>query len=169
MDWVVVGGIAGGIAAIYTAFRLPAIERLKADLTRRGLVYERQLDVISELYERIASVEHAAQRLLAPIRPAGQEPIEDSRQRFGEEFNELHHFFARRRLFLPKTTAVDVDQLIARIAETVVEFDGGRLDEKRGIKSERRGWDELWKEIRTAIPAVRETLEDDFRKILGMA
>ena len=31
-----------------------------------------------------------------------------------------------------------------------------------------RGWDVLWTEIRDEIPKVREQVEDDFRRLLGM-
>ena len=108
-------------------------------------------------------------RLLAPFRAGGEEPMETSRRHFGDEFNALANFFARKRLFLPKATASDVERLINRIADTVVEFDRGREDERLGLESELRGWAELWKEIKTEIPSVRETLEDDFRSILGMS
>ena len=166
--------IAGGLAAIYTAFRIPAVERLKneldKDLSRFGVVYERQLDMIAELYERIASVEDAAKRLMAPWRPAGEESEDESRERFVDEFRDLRAFFIRLRLFVPGKVADEVEKLVTKIYETGGEFMQMRDDEDRGITNRPgRGWDELWKEIKDEIPVIREHLEDQFRKLLGTA
>lgn len=174
MSWEAAGGILGGAAALYTIIRVPTIERLKRsldrELSRFNLTYDRQLEVIVELYEKLASVEQAAHELTKPMRMAGEPSEAEAREHLINEFESLRWFFTRRRLFLPKELASDVSGLIEKIRKTSQDFIWMREEETRGRDAERaRGWMELWNDIKGDVPKVREEIEDKFRTLLGIS
>ena len=173
MSWEALGGILGAIAFLYTAFRVPAIERLKGDLQREharfSTTYGRQMDVIAELYEKLASVEEAAYQLTKPFRTLSEPTEEQAREHLIREFEALRWFFTRRRLFLPKQVASDVSDLISQIRKTSQDFIWMREEEDAGRQSERiRKWGDIHEEITTDVPKVREGIEDKFRELLGL-
>jgi hypothetical protein len=173
MSWEAIGGILGAAAFTYTAIRVPAIERLKGDLekeqARFTATYQRQLDVVAELYQKLVLVEADAVEMMKPMRMADEESEEETRQRLVLEFHDLWTFFIKHRLFLPKDLAADVDSLIQRMRKTSQEFVWMRTDEFRGDESSWRDWGTLWAEIRDEIPIVRGEIEEEFRTLLGMA
>lgn len=170
VDWGVVGGLLLGVAALYTAGKVLAVERLRAELekdrARFGLVYEKRLEVISQLYSQLAAVEDSAQRLVQPMRFVGAESEEESADRFIAEYEELRVFFMRNRLFVPSDAADDTDKLIRRIASIGSDFLWMRRQEERGHNTKGIDWGVLWDEISEEVPKVRAELEKRFRELL---
>lgn len=170
VEWADLGGIAGILAALYTAWRVPAIERLKAELAtvraKSDLLYHRRLEVLSELYGHLGAVEGAAQVLMKPIRAAGEETEEESAARFVREFSDLRDFFVRQRLFVPAEEANDTESLILELATTVRNFFWYREHEDKGVTGNWPGWEELWAKVRDELPSLRRALEKRFRELL---
>ena len=164
MSWELVGGILGAIAAVYTALRVSAIERLKSDLekehSRFATTYGRQLDGIVDVYERLVSLE-------ATVRHAFSELTSDDTEankrilRLLDEFEDVWAYLSRRRLFLPKEIAAKVDQLTYEIQSVVV-------DDTLGLAPKKTDNEKVMELIRGKVPKIRQELEDEFRAIMGI-
>lgn len=80
LAWLgVIGGVAGGAAAFYTATRARSIERYRAQLKAEGYehevrfarLHERRVDVVADLYIKLVRAERAFASWVHILQEAG--------------------------------------------------------------------------------------------------
>lgn len=165
---VAIGGFLGGAAAIYVAIRSPTIERLRNELeirkSRSGLLYERRLSTLVDLYGQLGTLEQAAVQVVKPMRWAGDEDIEDSWERFGQRMRKLEEDLPRLTILLPRELAETTQTLVQSIRKAMSDFAFQQRHD--GQKGNWPDWPEIWERFRTEIPSLRRELEEQYRSLL---
>ena len=93
------------------------IERLKALLTRGSRVYERQLDILQNLYRHFSDAQGYLQRMTAAGRMANEITPQEYSAKVAEAMKAAGEEFQRGKLFLPAPLAQECDTFFRTIFE----------------------------------------------------
>jgi hypothetical protein len=130
-EWIAgIGGLLGGAAAIYVAFRRRAIEKYVAELNRVSYehevvfsrLHERRVEVIAELYTKLVEAEVAFGSWVRPLQLAGESPIDEKAKTAMQAGNEFQDLFLRSRIWLDEDLCTRLDALNKAIYEVFVNF-----------------------------------------------
>ena len=151
------------------------VEELKATLERETLAfhirYEKlhaeRAEVIKNIYGQLIDLSRSFQVFVKPVRDFN-EPTSNEMERFAfKAYNKLSLFHDRNKIFLEKQIAEKIDDLLNSFVDA-----GWKFQESQELKAEgKSGVAEriaAWKIISGKIPAIREEIETEFRKIIGV-
>jgi hypothetical protein len=150
-----------------------AIERLKADLraaafeheTRFVRLHEKRVEIIAELYKKLAITEDAFQDVLHPIQ-AGSREQHDQRIREAQvDAMKFFAFFNENRVFLDDQLCGLILTLKEKLRRISAEFAGAF-----GFGTSPTGdqWKEAWKLFSADVPQLRAEIESRVRQMLGV-
>jgi hypothetical protein len=158
------------------------IEHLKNELqlktiehqVRFSRLHEKRATVIAELYGYLVEALGEAESFLSPMEWAG-EPTKKEKHRYAmTKLVELYRYFDKHRIYLPPEVCASLDVLIRNVRSQVIKFgvwvgyeDHQLTDSSQAKKFE--AWDSGWEAIQKLIPEARESLENEFRTLLGAA
>lgn len=131
-------------------------------------------DVIKNLYRHLDAAIVAMQSLISPIQLAGENE-QEKRKTAIEKVNKFIAYYSGNRIFFPERICKLLDTVIDGMKNAYVAFNHKerRLSEaEQNAESDDEklydNWDRAWKSISKDIPAVKSSLETEFRKILGV-
>ena len=130
---------------------------------RFSKLHEKRAEIISELYSRLYDFQWAVSAFLRNFHKKNHEG-----QNANELDNELYNFtdfFNKHRIYFTDDICLKIDELVETLLESYVPLEG-RTPDDNNVK---RDWDMCAKVIQKKYPAIKESLENDFRKILGVA
>ena len=177
MDLIgLLGGLLGGIAAIYTAVRYRAIERYRAKLKSEGYeheirfarLHERRMEIISALHTSIIDAERAFNDWTHPLSFAGYPTKTELGEIAAETGKALRQQIRTSRIWLDEDLSEEVDSLDTTLNEAFVKFTAFDPDDPGGKSDYFVAWQEAWNSVSKDVPKLREGIERRFRKMLGV-
>ena len=150
------------------------LERFKSELeskrfehqTRFSLIHQKRAEVLSNLYSRLACAKSLLGDLVAIFQPGGQ-LLPEKKKKAADSFNDASSYFFEHRIFLNKTTAIQVEEVISAMREAFVAFDTSQLENVEYRPDSTGLWMESYNNVRDKISPLLSELEMEFRKTLG--
>ena len=157
-----------------------AIERLKNELQLQAIehqvrfsrLHEKRAAVVAELYGYLVESLWEAESFLSPMEWAG-EPGKLEKHRIAmTKLVDLYRYFDKHRIYLPPELCVSLDSFVRQVRSHVIHFGvyvrlrDETLSEST-YKEKEKAWNEGWDAIKNQIPQARQSLEDEFRSLLG--
>jgi len=186
------GGLAGGVIATVVVWLFKTwiterlsnairheydvkMERMRADLhiaaserqIRFSLLHDRVAETLAETYSKLFEIKQSLLGYTNPCQLVPDENTEAKRVRVIEATNAFRSYYQPRRIYLPRPTAdmlTEIDKLTTDIAtrfELYVEGDGDPTHRTEH-------WVEQYERLKGELDPALHTLEDDFRKHLGV-
>ena len=153
------------------------IEKLRADLKLAGFEYEirfaelhkQQAKVIDNFYELLVAAKGRV-RLMGAVsvsddesRLSSEERVQKRVETAHKEINDLIEYYTRNRLYFKESTCNKIDHLLHTFQDTFMDFKVASPEPK--VQEER--WDQAHRAVAKQIPKIMQSVEKDFREILG--
>jgi hypothetical protein len=158
------------------------IEHLKNELqlktiehqVRFSRLHEKRAAVIAELYGHLVEALWEAESFLSPMEWAGEPNKREKHKTAMNKLVDLYRYFDKHRIYLPTELCASLEKLVVEVRSHVINFGVyGGFDEKtlneRTYKEKDKAWNSGWHAIKNQIPLARQSLEDEFRSLLGAA
>ncbi|MGZ5008228.1 MAG: hypothetical protein ACXWE9_05665 [Methylobacter sp.] len=159
-----------------------AIEHLKNELqlktiehqVRFSRLHEKRADVIAELYGFFVEALWEAESFLSQFEWNGEPNKKEKHITAMNKLAELYRYFDKHRIYLPVELCSSLEQLVIEVRALVINF-GVYVDFHEdslndSIQQEKReAWNAGWKAIKNQVPLARQSLENEFRSLLGAA
>jgi hypothetical protein len=177
LAWVgLLGGLLGGIAAIYTAVRYRAIEDYRARLKAEGIehevrftrLHERRMEIIAELYNAITDAERAFNDWTHPLQFAGYPSKDELGKKAALAGKALREEIRKSRIWLDEDLCEQVGTLEQTLNEAWVEFTTYDTNDPTQKAEQMKAWYSAWKSVSQKFPALRQDIERRFRELLGV-
>lgn len=159
-----------------------AIEHLKNELQIRTIehqvrfsrLHEKRAAVIADLYGLLVEALWEAESFLSPMEWAGEPNKKEKHQQAMNKLVELYRYFDKHRIYLPHEVCVSLEALVQKVRSQVINFGvwvGYENYELTGDshKQKNEAWNSGWDAIKNQVPIARESLETEFRSLLGSA
>lgn len=134
--------------------------------------HQRRMVIIEEAYEKIKIASTAYGFLNNPLRMNGEPTDEKRGKDFVVKANEMVKFLDTKRLFFSVEEKERIDAIKDLFQESWAEYTERRIITQnktlRDSKRELEIWKKNWKDADKEIPGLIKTLEDVFRKALGL-
>ncbi len=157
-----------------------AIEHLKNELQLKTIehqvrffrLHEKRADVIAELYGSFVEVLWEAESFLSPMEWSGEPSKKEKHITAINKLTELYRYFDKHRIYLPVELCSSLEQLIMEVRALVIDF-GVYFDFPEDSlndstqREKREAWRAGWQAIKHQIPLARQSLENEFRFLLG--
>lgn len=158
------------------------IEHLKSELqlktiehqVRFSRLHEKRATVIAELYGYLVEALWEAESFLSPIEWVGEPSKKEKHHLAMQKLVELYRFFDKHRIYLPQEQCTALDGLIQEVRSHVIcsaaylRYDDTALPQ-HALEQKQKVWDDGWNAIKNQVPAARQSLENEFRALLGAA
>lgn len=145
-------------------------ERLRSELererfehqTRFGTIYNRQANIIANIYARLEQAHLAFQRLVFEGRGPDKAHLKEAEQ----AYRELTEYYWKRAIWLDAATCNAMNEILAKFhslhLDLTINVDaaGNPLDKATGKA--------VVKEVNEEIPRARTILQERFRRLLGI-
>ena len=159
------------------------LEKFKAALkraafehqTRYAKLHDERAEIIKELYSRLVSMSKSCQLAMSPSPTQGVQPQGEKDRTAIRDTNEFIDYYQRNRIIFGKDTCAIIDDIVDKVLRAWRDFlakDNAALEPTiiAGLDVMRKAalWANSWETISDAVPAAKQKLEDDFRKLLGV-
>jgi len=159
-----------------------AMERLKNQLqlstiehqVRFSRLHEKRAEVIAELYGLLVEALWEAESFLSPLEWTGEPDKKEKHRTAMNQLVKLYRYFDQHRIYLPQEICASLERLIDEVRSQVVNF-GVYVDFGKSAINEEfdrkklDAWNSGWKSIKKEVPVARQSLENEFRVLLGHA
>lgn len=149
-----------------------ALERFKAELSAaafaREKLHEKRLQVIAELYERLATADAAFRGFLAPLQLGGKE---EHRKQVIEALGKVSDFlnyFDGKRIYFDACLCSLLDAMEEPFRRAVAEFAPYFLTSAPDIAASGVQWEKARQEFMGKVPKLRAEIETRAREMLGV-
>lgn len=159
-----------------------AIEHLKSELqlktiehqVRFSRLHEKRAAVIAELYGYLVEALWETESFLSPMEWAGEPNKKEKHLHAMNKLVELYRYFDKHRIYLPPEVCVSLEALVLNIRAQVINFGVWVRYEEYELSSDSHtkksdAWNNGWNAIKNQVPVARESLENEFRSLLGAA
>jgi len=156
-----------------------SLEEFRATLQERATehqilfsrLHDKRASIIAELYAKLAETISATESFVSPAEWVGEPDKKEKYKKAMELIVDFFCYFDRRRIFLEKPLCDRVDAILDAIRSPAVEFfcylDEPDFDPTLA-KQKRDVWIKAWRAVKKeVVPAARQSLEDEFRQLLG--
>lgn len=129
--------------------------------------HKRRIEVIEGLYQKLIITHRAFKDLMNPIQ-LGEQAKEQKKQNLVKVANDFSNYFFERKIFFEQDLSKEIEAINSELQniwidwEYLVEFPGIQPMEKM------TNWQNTWKRVDGDMRKVLESLEERFRKILGI-
>jgi|SRR3990172_5376452 len=159
-----------------------AIEHLKNELqlktiehqVRFSRLHEKRAAVIAELYGHLVEALWEAESFLSPMEWAGEPNKKEKHTTAMNRLVDLYCHFDKHRIYLPSELCTSLERLVTEVRSHVINFgvyvgfDEKTLNDQT-YKEKQKAWNSGWDAIKNQIPLARQSLEAEFRFLLGAA
>jgi len=158
------------------------IEHLKNELQFRTIehkvrfsrLHEKRAAVIAELYGHLVEALWEAESFFSPMEWAGEPNKKEKHQQAMNKLVELYRYFDKHRIYLPSEVCASLEALIQNVRSQVIKFGVWVRYEDYELTGDSHtkkydAWDSGWDAIKNQVPLARESLENEFRSLLGAA
>jgi hypothetical protein len=139
---------------------------------RFSRLHEKRAAVIAELYGHLVEALWEAESFLSPAEWAGEPNKKEKLDIAMKKLVDLYRYFDKHRIYLPTELCTSLDKLVIEIRSHVMNFGVYlRFDENNlnriTYMEKHQAWNAGWDAIKNQIPLIRESLEGEFRVLLG--
>ena len=165
----------------YISGRVAAFkEELQRLTTEHSVRFQRlhseRAEAIRDFYAKLAQLEATLSSTLAPFQPAGDDALPTKVQAVADQYNEAQAFFLPRRVFFEERTCVLVDQVFAIVRGVFIDITEHEVDTRHptymhdpgSLRERREAWQRARSTYEQEFSKLKQSLEDDFRSLLGI-
>ena len=157
-----------------------AVEQLKNSLQIRAIehqirfskMHERQAEIIAEIYRMLVVAISEAESFLSPISFNGEATKQEKHVKARQKLGELFQYYSVEKIYVPSSLCNALEKIMQDIQKYISAFgvwtsyeEFELTDESQQKKFE--AWQQGYEAIQKLLPAVKASLENEFRKILG--
>jgi hypothetical protein len=157
------------------------IEHLKSELqlktiehqVRFSRLHEKRAEVVAELYGHLVEALWEAESFLSPMEWVGEPGKQEKHGTAMNKLVELYRYFDKHRIYLPSELCASLEALFMKVRSHVINFgvyvrfhEQSLNDHTREQKE--KAWNDGWDAIKNQVPLARQSLEDEFRLLLGV-
>lgn len=174
-----------GIAAYYIQKQIDhssqkRLEEFKSTLnliSNKGIkLHEKRLLVIEELYAKLVDVEIAMLWLTHPVKIAPSSPAEYEKNLLNdavEKYSSFAQFYDKNKIYFNASLCTNIEVLRNTLNVTMINYNEHKLFTRDEVGREtyvaaRQKMLDAYKTVKDTIPALRNNLETEFRKILAV-
>ncbi len=195
MQWQEIIKFLGGATAISFTIGYLGKKATEAFLQGRVELYKKELEkiasensirfqtlhfaraeIIKEFYEKLALLDDTLYSTLKPFQVVGETVVEEKVKSLSIQFNELREYFLPKKIFFEKNICELIDKILVSAKGVFFEITTFPVDIKdtnykydRELLKERHEFWEKAREIhKNEITNLKNQLEDEFRKLLGI-
>jgi hypothetical protein len=151
-----------------------AIEHLRADLriqafeqeTTFSRLHDKRVQVIEELYKRIAVVNLAMNRLMSDVQVKGGPSLEEQAQKAADAADDFLEYYLHHQIYFDQTLCDKLQAFNEKMHGAWVAFNMSKCMVDSGTQRHET-WQAAWKAISEDLPKIRREIESSFRSILG--
>ncbi len=149
------------------------IESLRASLNLEALthqiryskLHDKRAQIIAELYGRLYEFQWAVSAFLRDFDKDNEDNKTQSVQELDNKSYEFKDYFDKHRIYFTENICSTVDELVNALYSAYVPLETrDRSDDKL-----KQVWGECADTVRNKYPAIKASLESDFRTILGVS
>jgi len=157
------------------------LETFRATLQQRATehqilfsrLHDKRANIVAELYSKMVEAISATESFVSPAEWVGEPDKKEKYKKAMHHIVDFFCYFDRRRIFLEKPLCQKIDEMVNAVRNPAIEF-SCYLDhpdfEPSLAKEKRDVWMKAWHDVkRDIVPAARQSLEDEFRELLGVA
>lgn len=133
---------------------------------RFSKLHEIRAQIIAELYGRLFEFHWAVCGFLRDFHKANHDA--QKIQDLDAKSYEFKDYFDKHRIYFTENICSKIDELVNALYSAYVPLTAIDPDTDHYDKQLRKDWDRCAKIVQEKYPAIRESLESDFRKILGV-
>ena len=154
--------------------RATSLEHLRADLriqafereTTFSRLHDKRVQVIEELYKRIATVSLAMNRLMSDIQVKGGPSLEEQTQKAADAADAFLEYYLFHQIYFDQTLCDTLLKFNGKLHSAWVDFNMSKRCEISGASG--HGYQQTaWNTISEDLPTIRQEIEMAFRSILG--
>ena len=151
-----------------------ALEHLRADLriqafereTTFSRLHDKRVQVIEELYKRIAAVSLAMNRLMSDIQVKEGASLEERAQIAADAADDFLEYYLFHQIYFDQTLCDTLQAFNEKMRSAWDTFNMSKMVEIQGASGHELR-QTAWKTISEELPTIRQAIEKTFRNILG--
>ncbi len=154
------------------------IERLRNSLqmlamehqVRFSKLHEKQAELIGDLYKKIVDVNYGGEAFVSTAENNPSHCKEDEFAQLRTELGDVFIFAEQNRIYLPEGVCALLDKHLGQLRSTIWSAGiFGRIKDPKEHTMEQsyKAFTKAYEDFESDIPAVRKSLEKEFRKMLG--
>jgi hypothetical protein len=141
---------------------------------RFSRLHDERAAVIAELYGHLVEALWEAESFLSPMEWVGEPDKKEKHKTAMKKLVDLYRYFDKHRIYLPPALCTSLEKLVIDVRSHVSLFGTYvRIDEislsDSTYEEKQKAWDSGWDAIKNQIPLARQSLESEFRSLLGAA
>lgn len=160
---VVVGGL---ITGLFTLLATKREHRNAISLKRFSKLHEIRAQIIADLYGHLCELHWAVCRFLRDFHKANHD--EQRLKELNDKSHDFTDFYNKHRIYFTENICSKIDALVQSFYSAWVPLEAIVPSKDRNDKQVKQDWNECAEIVRKKCPEIRESLERDFRKILGV-
>ena len=157
-------GIATGLWGIIHMVMRYKLEREKFVFEK---LHRKRIDVIEETYKKIVDVQDKIASYMSPLQLTGEKSKEEKAREAAEAANSFMKYFFYHKIYFDKNLADKIDSLLNKYWNIWIKFQY-RIEMRDLGKPDIEEWIKIFEELKTDIPVLKEDIEGEFRKIIGI-
>lgn len=145
------------------------IERLKAEISLKSFIsqkrfsniYEKRASILAELYAKMLNAHSSISQFLSPFRFEGQPDNKELATTAYNSLREFTNYYLVNALYFEKDLIEKLNAFVDRVQQLMLKF---QIEAKKDPTI----WSKVFNEFIEEVPSLKEEIERDFRKMLGV-
>jgi len=138
---------------------------------RVATLQEKRAEVIAELYRLLVEFVGSAESYANPAEFSGEPSKDEKAEILGNKASEFRMYFVTNRIYFPKSICEAIDNLWSKAVGPITKYSFWRKQEEktnRGVRQATEAWGEVYDVMSKIIPPLLESIEDEFRTLMGV-
>ncbi|MFH1656194.1 MAG: hypothetical protein ABH956_00265 [Candidatus Nealsonbacteria bacterium] len=161
--WSIIIGLLGGFS-IREIINSAIDYKYKINKFKFETIYEKRVEVLSELYKKIDKTERLFQSLMAPFQEALDLSQEEKAKNAAQSANDFLDYFNENKIYLNDNLERKINFINKELRDAWIIFKYANWEKNKDIKE----WKKAWDKVKNDIPVINEEIKKEFRKILGI-
>lgn len=143
----------------------------RAQLQRLSILNEKRAEIIEGLYHRIDTFVKSAASFASYIEFSSEPSKDEKAEIYSEAAMDFYEYFHKNKIYFSVDVCSKVEEIFNETRDALFDYgyyrrreDGRRHDHMK----EHEAWTKAWDKIKDDIPPIREEIEMEFRKLLGV-
>ena len=138
-----------------------------------SILHEERAKVIRELYEKLVIFEESMISLTSPLKFYGDIKEKEKLKISGEKGNDFENYYRRNKIYFDKRICYILEEISGEMRHSWITFSvyTDEIDDSIEVNNAKEKWEErisAWKKIVDKVPLLKDKLEEEFRRILGV-
>jgi len=126
-------------------------------------LHEKVMEVVAELYQRLAKTHRMTGSYISSFVPAGAKSEADRQADAYKAYTSCEHFYQERAIYFDDEVCEKIDAFLKENKTIIIEFNDRKLSD-----SPTRTWVEVTKNFEANFKTLKQDLEKEFRKKVGV-